>query len=257
MPTRPETTFQIVGTTGIIELAGPSANSLGTHMIAAIDAALTGFEESSAKVLVIASALPGLFIAGADIKEMNRIGTSGFVEYGAALRRLLSRLAGLNRPSIAVIEGLALGGGLELALACSMRIGCPSAALGLPEPKLGLIPGAGGTQRLPQIVGRARALDLLLTARTVQAEEAHQIGLLTRLAGAGRAREVALEVAEEIARLSQPAIAAILRVVDNSFNVDLPSGLADEEREVTSLFTNGEVTEGLSAFVEKRVPRFA
>ncbi|MCG2621257.1 enoyl-CoA hydratase-related protein [Arthrobacter sp. I2-34] len=257
MSARSETAFKTTGTAGIIELAGPGANSLGTPMIAAIDTALTRFEESGAKVLLIVSALPGVFIAGADIKEMNGAGASALAEYGTALRRLLTRLAGLDRPSIAVIEGLALGGGLELALACSLRVGSTDAKMGLPEPRLGLIPGAGGTQRLPQIVGRARALDLLLTARTVEAAEAYHMGLLTRLAGAGRAREAALELAEEIARLSQPAIAVILRLVDNSFNVDLSSGLADEEREATGLLTNGEAAEGLSAFVEKRLPRFA
>jgi enoyl-CoA hydratase/carnithine racemase len=257
MSAQTEAAFKTTGTAGIIELTGPGANSLGTPMIEAIDKALTRFEESGAKTLLIASALPGVFIAGADIKEMNRAGTSALAEYGTALRRLLARLADLGRPSIAVIEGLALGGGLELALACSLRVGSTEAKLGLPEPRLGLIPGAGGTQRLPQIVGRARALDLLLTARTVEAAEAYDIGLLTRLAGVGEAKDVALELAEEIARLSQPAIAAILRLVDSSFNVDLSSGLADEEREVTALLTIGEAAEGLSAFAEKRLPRFA
>ena len=141
-------------------------------MITGVNAALDAFAESAARALVVTSAIDGFFAAGADIKLMAAADTDAFSAYGTSLRRLLGRIAGLDRPSIAAIDGRALGGGLELALACSLRIGSSRVFLGLPEPKLGLIPGAGGTQRLPRLVGRGRALEIMLTGREVCAAEA-------------------------------------------------------------------------------------
>jgi enoyl-CoA hydratase len=179
------------------------------------------------------------------------------VAYGASMRAVLDRIAALDRPSVAVIEGQALGGGLELALACTLRVGSAMARLGLPEPKLGLIPGAGGTQRLPRLVGRGRALDMLLTAREVAADEAIVMGLLNRVTEPGGALDAALALAGQLAALSRPAITAILRCVDDAAELPLAEGMAREAVRVTDLLVSPEGREGLAAFIEKRPARFA
>src|ERR1700691_2009862 len=160
-------------------------------------------EAVDAKVLVLASAVEGFFAAGADIKHMSAVDSASFREYGDALRGALERLAALPLVSVAAIDGLALGGGLELAMACTVRVGAARARLGLPEVKLGLIPGAGGTQRLPRLIGRGRALDLMLTGRQIQADEAYWIGLIDRLAKPGTsAKATPWQLALELAAAS-------------------------------------------------------
>jgi enoyl-CoA hydratase len=158
---------------------------------------------------------------------------------------------------VAAIEGLALGGGLELALACTMRVGSRSAQLGLPESKLGLIPGAGGTQRLPRVVGRGRALDIMLTARSVPADEAYGMGLLDRLVEPGEAEKAALELAAQLATCSPAALTQVMRCVDDAFDVPLEEGKGREAERVTELFAGAEAREGLSAFIQKRRPDYA
>jgi enoyl-CoA hydratase/carnithine racemase len=185
---------------------------------------------------VIASGLPRFFAAGADIKLMSTASSAEFADYGKQLRAPLTRLAESDRPSIAAIEGLALGGGLELALACTLRVGSRGASLGLPEPKLGLIPGAGGTQRLPRLVGRGRALEILLTGRDVPAEEAYAIGLLDRLVERGGAEEHAQALAGLLCTRSSSALSQILRCVDDAFDLPLAKGLDNEADRVTALF---------------------
>ena len=165
-----------------IVLGRPPANALGLEIITGLHTAMDYAQDVDAKVIVVASAVEGFFAAGADIKHMSAIDATSFREYGDALRGALERLAALPMISVAAVDGLALGGGLELAMACTLRVGAARARLGLPEVKLGLIPGAGGTQRLPRLIGRGRALDLMLTARQIEADEAFWIGLIDRLA---------------------------------------------------------------------------
>jgi enoyl-CoA hydratase len=219
-------------------------------------AAADEVEQRRARALVICSAVPGFFAAGADIKHMRSLDASGFAAYGVHMRRVYDRIASLSTVSIAAIEGLALGGGLELALACTLRIGSRDAQLGLPEVKLGLVPGAGGTQRLPRVVGRSRALDMLLTGRNVAGEEAHSIGLLDRLVQPGAALTVACEIARQLGAYSAPALAAIHRCVDTAMTSSLPDGIAFEAAEEQLLFEQGEAREGIAAFVERRRPVF-
>ncbi|HET6507894.1 MAG TPA: enoyl-CoA hydratase-related protein [Baekduia sp.] len=240
-----------------IALNRPPANALGLPLIDGLAAALDHADaRPDIKVMVIASRLDGFFAAGADIKHMGSIDAEAFSAYGRALRAPLNRLASPERLSIAAIDGLALGGGLELAMACTMRVGSARATFGLPEVKLGLIPGAGGTQRLPRLVGRGRALDIMLTARQVGAQEAQAIGLIDRLVEDGQAEAHALALARELRTMSQPALHAVVRAVDVSFEVPLPQGLTREERLEHGLFTDGEAAEGIAAFLEKRPPRF-
>jgi enoyl-CoA hydratase len=241
-----------------ITLQRPPANALGVPLIDGLNAALDHASAARGiKILVITSAAPGFFAAGADIKHMSAVDAESFTTYGNALRAALGRLAVPEWISIAAVEGLALGGGLELAMACTLRVAGVQARFGLPEVRLGLIPGAGGTQRLPRLIGRGRALDIMLTGRQVPAEEAHAIGLIDRLAGTGQAEEEALKLAGELCALSRPAQQAVIRTVDASFGTSLADGLAYEAAQVQQLFEAGEAKEGIAAFLEKRPPNFA
>jgi enoyl-CoA hydratase/carnithine racemase len=241
----------------VARLSHPPANPLGPDVLDGLDAAVDAVQETDARALVICSALSDFFAAGADIKHMQSLDLNGFKGYGTQMRRVFARIEGLACISIAAIDGQALGGGLELALACSIRIGSVRSSLGLPEVKLGLIPGAGGTQRLPRIVGRSRALDILMTGRQVPAEEAHAIGLLDRLVPAAEAEHVAIEIATSVASASGAALASLRRCVNVAFDEDLDSGIAFEADEENALFEHGDAREGIEAFVARRAPVFA
>ena len=234
------------------------ANALGPPIIDGLNAAMdAAVADDRIKVVVVTSAVPAFFAAGADIKHMSTVDGVSFTAYGDALRAALDRLAAPERITIAAVDGLALGGGLELAMACTLRVGGATARFGLPEVKLGLIPGAGGTQRLPRLVGRGRALDIMLTARQVPAPEAYAIGLIDRLAGDGEAEPAALALAGELCGMSLPAQQAVIRTVGAAFDLPLPDGFAYEAAQEQGLFEAGEAKEGLTAFLEKRTPNFA
>jgi len=246
-------TWSSAGDVLTVVLDRPPANALGLPIVDGLQRALDAAEEASARVIVITSALGGFFAAGADIKLMAGADLAVFEDYGDRLRAVLNRLESYPGISIAAVDGLALGGGLELALASTLRVAGATARLGLPEVKLGLIPGAGGTQRLPRAVGRARALDLILTAREVDAEEALRIGLVDRLAPAGEAAAVADALARELLPLSSAAQLAAIRSITVA---GAPEGHAIERDEVGRLFAGPHGQEGLAAFLEKRRPRF-
>jgi enoyl-CoA hydratase/carnithine racemase len=238
-------------------LDGPPANALGPDIVEGLHAAMDFAETATAKVLLVTSAITGFFAAGADIKHMSAVDAASFREYGNALRAGLERLSALPMVSVAANDGLALGGGLELAMACTMRVAATGARLGLPEVKLGLIPGAGGTQRLPRLVGRGRALDIMLTGRQVEADEAFWIGLIDRLAEPGEtARAAAWQLAHELAAASTPAQLAVVRTVDAAYDRPIHEGLRYEVEQVQELFERGEAMEGLRAFIAKRAPEF-
>ena len=242
---------------GVVTLDGRPANALGPPIIEGLDAALDEAAVRGTRVLVLTSAIPGFFAAGADIKHLGTVDAASFTAYGDRLRAVVERLAAADLVSIAAIEGVALGGGLELAMAATMRVAGADAGCGLPEVRLGLIPGAGGTQRLPRLVGRGRAIDLIATGRQVRAEEAAAIGLVDRLVAAGSALESALELGGTLAALSRPALAAVLRTTDAAFDRPLAEGLGYEVEQIQELFEHGEAAEGISAFLEKRPPKFA
>jgi enoyl-CoA hydratase/carnithine racemase len=239
-----------------IVLNRPPANALGRALIDGLNKGLDAADALPAKVIVVSSALPGFFAAGADIKHMASVDAEMFAAYGDAVRAAFERLANHPALSVAAVDGLALGGGLELAMACSLRIAGSSARLGLPEVKLGLIPGAGGTQRLPRLVGRGRALDIMLTGREVDAEEALRIGLVDRLVPAGTAVDAARELARELRACSLPAQRAVVRTVDAAYDRPLAEGLRYEAEQVNEVFERGEAAEGIRAFLAKRAPEF-
>ena len=249
--------LRIAGSIIEIALNRPPANALGPPLLEGLHKGLDAADASPAKVIVVSSALPGFFAAGADIKHMSSVDAESFAEYGDALRAAVERLAAHPALSVAAVDGLALGGGLELAMACSLRVAGSSARLGLPEVKLGLIPGGGGTQRLPRLVGRGRALDIMLTGREVDAEEALRIGLVDRLVPAGTAVDAARELARELCAASSPAQRAVVKTVDAAYDRPLGEGLRYEAEQVNELFERGEAMEGLRAFLDKRAPQFA
>lgn len=245
---------------GILHLVldSPPANALSPPILEGLHAALDEAESNNTvSVIVVSSAMPRFFAAGADIKHLSSIDAKSFTEYGDDMRAALDRLAAPERITIAAVEGLALGGGLELAMACALRVGGRDARFGLPEVKLGLIPGAGGTQRLPRLVGRGRALDMMLTGRQVPADEAHAMGLIDRLVDPGTAEEHALALAGELCALSLPALQAVIRTVDAAFDVPIADGFAFETAQEQGLFEHGDAAEGIAAFLEKRPPRFS
>lgn len=239
-----------------VTLDRPPANALGVPILEGLHAAIDAAERAGdVKVMIVTSALDGFFAAGADIRHMSSIDAESFMAYGDTMRAVNDRLAGAPWVSIAAVDGLALGGGLELAMACTMRVSGPRGRFGLPEVKLGLIP-AGGTQRLPRLVGRGRALDIMLTARQVRAGEALAIGLVDRLADGNVVKE-ALVLAAELVTSSLPAQLAVVRAVNAAFELPPDEGFRCEALLEQGLFTGGEAAEGIRAFIAKRSPDFA
>lgn len=229
-------------------MARPPANALGPPLVEALESALDAYEASDARTLVVTSALTGFFAAGADLKYISTLSAAEFERYRDALRSPLERIANSGRPSIAAIDGVALGGGLELAMACTLRFATPASRLGLPEVKLGLIPGAGGTQRLPRLVGTGRALDLMLSGRELDGRSALDIGLVTALVEDGVVA-AALDNAVRLARWPAAPMDAIMRCVDRATTTE--GGMELEGQAVAQLFADGHADAGIAAFLDK------
>ncbi len=240
----------------VLVLNRPEAlNALSFDIIRRIGAAFDEVAASKARALIVTGAGPKAFCAGADIKELrNRdlVAQKRGAEFGQAT---FAKLDTLPMPSIAVINGFAFGGGLELALACTFRLATPNAKMGLPEIKLGLVPGYGGTQRLPRVIGEARALEMILTGRTVLAEEAERIGLVNRLVD-GDPIESGLAFAREFAGYSLPVLGFSRSAVQRALDVPINEGLKIEADLSTLAFQTKDAEEGTAAFEAKRKPRF-
>jgi enoyl-CoA hydratase len=240
----------------LLTLDRPEAlNALSFTTLRELDAALDEVTRGDARALLVTGAGERAFCAGADIKElMGRPLAQGRRDMANG-QRIISRFGTLPMPSIALINGFAFGGGLELALACNFRLALKTARLGLPEIKLGLIPGYGGTQRLPRLVGEARALDIIMTGRTVMADEAERIGLVNRLVD-GDLIEAGKAFAREMTGYGLPALALARDAVTRALDVPLEEGLKLEADLNTLAFQTEDATEGMTAFIEKRKPVF-
>lgn len=230
-------------------------NALNFELLRDLGAAIDQVAGGDARALPVTGAGSRAFCAGADVKElMDR--SLAATRQGAALgQAIFAKLDVLPIPSIALINGYAFGGGLELALACTFRIALPGARLGLPEIKRGLTPGYGGTQRLPRLIGEARALEMILTGRTVMAEEALRIGLVNRVVdrdmlGAG------VSFAREMTCFSLPALGFARDAVRRGLPTSLREGLAIEADLNTLAFQTADAAEGMTAFLDKRQPVF-
>lgn len=235
-----------------ITLDSPPANALGVAVKDGLAAALDTVEAADARVVLVRSAVEGYFAAGADLKLVAGADADAFAEYLDGLRGVLERIAAMPQLSIAAIDGFALGGGLELAMACTLRVASAQAQLGVPEIKLGLLPGAAGTQRLPRLVGRGPALDLLLTGRSISGQEGLLLGVVDRLAPAGTVDDIARDLAGQLAHGPFEALAAVVRCVDAAHDRPFAQGLAVERKEILRLFDTADAREGVRAFVEKR-----
>ncbi|MCR4441301.1 MAG: enoyl-CoA hydratase-related protein [Peptococcaceae bacterium] len=211
-------------------------------------------EDESVRVLIVTGAGDKAFVAGADLNSLQK---RGMVETLANENQLaLSELAGLEKPVIAAVNGFALGGGCELAMACDIRIASENAKFGQPEPGLGFLPGAGGTQRLPRLVGAAKAKELIFTGELIDAREAEKIGLVNKVVPQEELMKAAREMAEKIMKKGPLAIRMAKLVIDKGMDVDLASALLLERVGQTVLFGSEDRKEGISAFFEKRPPEF-
>ncbi len=230
-------------------------NALSFDVLRRLEATLQDVRNSSARALIVTGRGDRAFCAGADIKELqdrDLISQKRGSELG---QRIFSAVASLPVASIAVIGGYAFGGGLELALACTFRLALPNARLGLPEIKLGLIPGYGGTQRLPRLIGEARALEMIMTGRTIYAEEAERIGLVSRIVE-GDPVEAGLSFASSFTNHSLPVLEFARAAVSRAHETPLHEGLKIEADLSTLAYRTADAAEGMAAFLEKRKPRF-
>lgn len=248
-----------LGAVAHLTLNNPPLNLISDDLLAELDSALVTLEDAApgdVRVVVVTGTGERAFSAGSDVKnfESHRgaAGRSHFTREEAVTKRL----ADLPMPTIAAIEATALGGGLELALACDIRVASERASLGLPEVRLAVTPGAGGTQRLPRAVGVARAKEMTLTGRILDAREAERIGLVSRVVPVGQARAVADEIAAEIAERGPIAVREVKRLIDRSFDLDIHAGLAAEIDASERVFNSEDMLEGARAFFAKRPPEY-
>ena len=244
------------GKVGLITLNRPKAmNALNDSLIDEIGVALDGFEADPGIGCMVITGSEKAFAAGADIGAM--AGWDFMDVYKANyISRNWDRIARCRKPIIAAVAGFALGGGCELAMMCDMIYAADTAKFGQPEIKLGILPGAGGTQRLPRAVSKAKAMDMCLTARFIDAQEAERAGLVARIIAADKLLEETLAAAQTIAGFSLPVVMMIKESVNRAYESSLQEGLLFERRTFHSAFALADQKEGMTAFVEKRKALF-
>ncbi|MBV9860175.1 MAG: enoyl-CoA hydratase [Alphaproteobacteria bacterium] len=244
------------GAVGIITLNRPKAlNALNAALIAELGAALDAFEAEREIGAIVLTGSDKAFAAGADIKEM--ASKSYMDAYGEDfITRGWERVAQCRKPVVAAVAGFALGGGCEIAMMCDILIAAETARFGQPEIQLGTIPGAGGTQRLTRFIGKAKAMDLCLTGRMMDAAEAERAGLVSRIVPADRLLEEAVAVAARIAEMSRPIAMMVKESVNRAYETTLAEGVRFERRLFHSTFATEDQKEGMAAFAAKRKPAF-
>ena len=243
------------GRVALVRLDRPTAlNALNAQLIAELETALAGFETNDGIGCVVITGSEKAFAAGADIKEMR-----DKTAVDAYLEDFLGRwdaVARARKPIIAAVAGFALGGGCELAMMCDFIIAADTASFGQPEIRLGIIPGAGGTQRLTRAIGKAKAMDMVLTGRMMSAEEAERSGLVARVVPADDLLPEALKAAATIAGMSLTAVLTAKEAINQAFETTLAQGVKYERRAFYALFATEDQKEGMTAFMEKRKPNF-
>jgi len=248
---------QIEPPVATVTLNHPPANIITPAMIEQLAAAVDRLRADGSVKAVVITGAGGSFAAGADIKVIASIRSAA---EGEAMARggqaVFDRIEQMPVPAIAAITGFCLGGGMELALACHLRVAGDRAKMGLPEIHLGIIPGFGGTQRLTRLVGRSRAMALILSGDVIGAEEAKTIGLVNRVVPEGEVLRQALGLAKKIAAYGRRSIEAAMQAMVEGEHLPLPDGLALEARLFGGLCETADMKEGLAAFIEKRQPKF-
>ena len=248
-----------LGTVARLELVNPPLNLVTRALLDELAAALATLEAAppgEVRAVVVTGSGERAFSAGSHVGEFEAQRGEAGRERHELESGVARRLAELPMPTIAAIEGNALGGGLELALCCDIRIASERARLGLPEVRLAVTPGAGGTQRLPRVVGLARAKELILTGRVLTADEAERIGLVHEVVPSGQAVARATEIGEEIAQRGPVAVREAKRLIDLAIDTDIDTGLAAETEASQRVFATDDMLEGAAAFFEKRDPAY-
>ncbi|CAG9186809.1 enoyl-CoA hydratase [Cupriavidus pampae] len=244
------------GRVGIVTLNRPKAlNALNDALMDDLGAALTAFDQDEAIGCIVITGSERAFAAGADIGMMAKYSFMD-VYKGDYITRNWETIRRIRKPVIAAVGGYALGGGCELAMMCDIIIAADTAKFGQPEVKLGTMPGAGGTQRLPRAVSKAKAMDLCLTARMMDAAEAERAGLVSRVVAADKLLDEAVGAAETIAGYSLPVVMMIKESVNAAYETSLAEGVHFERRLFHATFASEDQKEGMAAFVEKRAPDF-
>ena len=251
-------TAEVRDRVGWITLDRPPANSYDAGFLEELDQSIGQVAEAEVAVAVVRSASEKFFSAGADVKAFLERSPDDNMVMCRRAHQVLDRFAAESPLFVAAIAGHALGGGYEIALACDVRVAAEGRyRIGLPEVTLGLLPGTGGTQRLPRLIGRGRALELMTTGRTVTPDEAERLGMVDRLVPADEFGQAVADLAAGLAAGAPLAVAAITRVVNDGLDRSLPDALDRELEEIAPLFASEDAREGMTAFTEKRPPKFS
>jgi enoyl-CoA hydratase/carnithine racemase len=240
----------------VLKLNRPRAyNALSRELVDHLRAAVAGIWSSGGRVLVLTASEPG-FCSGADLKQRRSMSDDDKYAHNRAINALADEIVALPVPTIAAINGVAMGGGCELALACDIRIASRNAVIGLTEARIGAMPGAGGSQRLPRLVGPARALELMFSGEPVSASRAAEIGLVNDVAEPDELENRTLQLARCFASRSRGTASLLKKVVYDGLDRPLREGLELERIAIVKVLTSNDYKEGLAAFAEKRSPRF-
>ena len=232
-------------------------NAMNDEVVADLDATVEScIDDDKVGVIILTGAGEKAFVAGADIKKMQSMGSEAALEFGKAGQQMTLTIENSPKPVIAAINGFALGGGCEISLACHIRVASETATFGQPEVLLGILPGWGGTQRLPRIVGSGFANEIITTGRMVSAVEAKSMGLVNHVVPPDELMNKCMEIANQILKNGPNAIAKSLSCIQKRMGMSMEDGLQIEVENFSKLFATEEAKEGLSAFVEKRKPNF-
>ena len=242
---------------GYLTFNRPDAfNAFNTKMVLEVVQALAELDKDDEVRVVIITGAGKAFQAGADIKELAYLNPLEGLEYNRRTLAACSAPEKMKKPTIAAMNGVALGGGLEIALGCNIRVASEKARMGLPEVTLGILPGSGGTQRLPRLIGKSKALEMILTGEAVNAEEAYRIGLVNKVVPPGEELKAAEEIAQKIIKCAPLAVEMAKDAVEVGKDLSQDAACEYAQKNIVALFASEDGKEGLTSFVEKRTPQF-
>jgi enoyl-CoA hydratase/carnithine racemase len=241
----------------VLTMERPPVNAMSRAFMSELEAGLQqAAADPAVRVIIVTSRLPGMFSGGADIRELEGLDAAGCAAFIALGQGLFSRVGEIPKPILAVINGVCLGGGMELAMACDLRVAAESARFGQPEVNLGVVSGWGGTQRLPRLVGKTRGLEMLLFGEPISADDAFAMGLLNRVVPDDMLMAEAAALAKKLAAKSPVALAKVKEAVQRGLSLPLIQGLREEARCYVEAYCSDDAKEGIRAFLEKRPARF-
>lgn len=249
---------EVKGQIGVVTINRPKVmNALNLETVGELEMAVKKMDDDeNVRVMVITGAGDKAFVAGADIAATQKMNASQASEFAEQGHRCMNSIGLAGKPVIAAVNGFALGGGTELAIACDVILASENAKFGLPEVKLGLYPGFGGTQRLPRLIGQSKAFELIFTGRVIDAETAENWGIANSIYPLDNFMDEVMKIAGQVAKNSPTAISAAKRIARDGLNSHLSDGLKNEQENFSNLFTTDDRTEGIAAFLEKRKPNF-